>query len=260
MNGSGAAFRDGRPFDVRQAVSFAAQAASAVRDANRAGIIHRDIKPDNCLLTDEGRLKLSDFGIAKREAEPAPDPEEVGLAGTLGFMSPERLTADSDLLAKFPYRDDVFALGALLYEVLTGRNPFYLYEDDQGRPLPPDVYANKNAIWPLQLRSIQYDPPAPSAVRPNHGITENLDRIALKALSKDPAERHEDVQRSWTTWSPTPRRTWKRPRPPSSPKPRRRTPRKPSAATPGAKTCKGPWANTGASTTSTPANASATGW
>ena len=109
-------------------------------------------------------------------------------------MSPERLKDDQDLLAAHPYRDDVFALGALLYELLTGRNPFYQYEDDSGSPLDHDEFRQKNAIWPLQMRSLLEDPPPPSRVRPNLGIPENLDRIALKALSKDPADRHADVQ------------------------------------------------------------------
>ncbi|HSM13600.1 MAG TPA: serine/threonine-protein kinase, partial [Thermoanaerobaculia bacterium] len=132
-----------RPMSVARVVDFAVQVADAMAAAHAAGIVHRDLKPENLIVGSDGRVKILDFGLAKLSAAPsgalpAPrsddstvDPAQIGafaalnlsepgmLVGTLGYMAPEQVRGSA-----VDFRADQFAFGTILYEVLTGVQPF----------------------------------------------------------------------------------------------------------------------------------------
>jgi serine/threonine protein kinase len=117
------------PLTVRTAINYAVQIANGLAAAHDKGIVHRDLKPENLFVAKDGRVKILDFGLAKL-TQPKPDTtattrplaEETKpglLIGTVGYMSPEQIrggTADS--------RSDIFAFGAILYEMLSGKRAF----------------------------------------------------------------------------------------------------------------------------------------
>ena len=123
----------GRPLPVRAALDLAVQIAHGLAAAHEKGIVHRDLKPDNVFITSDGRVKIFDFGLAKlvdTEASGviavasvlpsgAPQPRPGLVVGTSGYMSPEQVRG-----APVDHRSDIFALGAILYEMVTGRRAF----------------------------------------------------------------------------------------------------------------------------------------
>jgi eukaryotic-like serine/threonine-protein kinase len=118
----------GGPFAPRKAVEIAIQIAGGLAAAHERGIVHRDLKPENVFVTDDGRVKILDFGLAAQFATSAGDPDsptmpagtEPGvLLGTIGYMSPEQIRG-----VKLDPRTDIFAFGAVLFEMLTGRRAF----------------------------------------------------------------------------------------------------------------------------------------
>jgi serine/threonine protein kinase len=112
---------------IEHVAKIARQIAGALADAHAHGIIHRDIKPKNIMVSADGHVKALDFGLAKSAQQSAPNPEDgeslgssQGLVvGTVKYMSPEQLKAE-----KLDFRTDVFSFGVVLYEMITGRNPF----------------------------------------------------------------------------------------------------------------------------------------
>jgi serine/threonine protein kinase/TolB-like protein/tetratricopeptide (TPR) repeat protein len=145
----------GLALPLRKRLALAAQVADGLAAAHAAGITHRDLKPDNVMVTRDGRVKLLDFGIASRpplvsDSEATVSVEENGLVmGTLGYMAPEQLRSGT-----VDYRADIFSFGALLYELLTGSRAFQgdsaadviaavLHADSPELPpaVPPDVRA-----------------------------------------------------------------------------------------------------------------------
>jgi serine/threonine protein kinase/WD40 repeat protein len=140
------------------------QVADALAYAHRQGILHRDVKPSNLLLDQQGTVWITDFGLAK--AEGADDLTATGdIVGTLRFMAPERFDGRS-----LP-QSDVYGLGVTLYEMLTLRPPF----DD----------THKGRL----IEKVLHEPPAPPR-RLDPRVPRDLETIVLKCLAKEPAERY----------------------------------------------------------------------
>ena len=164
------------PLPVRKAMDYAAQIASGLAAAHEQGIVHRDIKPENLLVGRDGRVKILDFGLAKltdasATADTAPTLTAHGLGplGTAGYMSPEQARGGS-----LDHRSDLFSLGVVLYEMLSGVPPFQRESPAETmtailRDDPPD--------WPPSIT-------VPAAV----------DRIVHHCLEKDPAARFQTAR------------------------------------------------------------------
>jgi serine/threonine-protein kinase len=156
-----------RRFSEPYALELAREAASALVAAHRAGVIHRDVKPDNLFLTVDGRLKVVDFGFAKLTEGAA---TVTGMTvGTVPYMAPEQALADP-----VDGRTDVYGLGVTLFHMLTGSLPF----DDE----------NDAKIVAKHLFS---PTPSPSSLCP--GLDPRLDRIVLAAMRKRPDNRYASM-------------------------------------------------------------------
>ncbi len=154
----------------REAVGIALQACRALEAAHGAGVIHRDIKPGNLLLTANGVVKVCDFGLAcQPNVAEGGAGEAISVVGTPEYMAPEQAQAG---LADA--RSDLYALGAVLYELITGYQPL--------------VAANLVELLDLKRR---VRPTPPSERRPDAGIPKALDTLLLKLLSTDPTQRHQ---------------------------------------------------------------------
>jgi eukaryotic-like serine/threonine-protein kinase len=153
------------PFEPRKAAAVAAQIADALGEAHERGVIHRDIKPQNVLVTSSGDLKVTDFGIA-RAASAVTISVTNAVFGTAGYISPEQALGEPVSPAS-----DLYSLGVILYEMLTGELP---YKADN-----PMAVCMKHVTEPLR-------PPR----RLNPAIPEEMNALVVKLLAKDPAERY----------------------------------------------------------------------
>jgi eukaryotic-like serine/threonine-protein kinase len=157
---------------VKELLAIVIQVAEALGAAHQAGIIHRDIKPDNVMVRPDGYAKVLDFGLVKlTEVAPVPDAPnhtKLGVAmGTLAYMSPEQAAGEP-----VDHRTDIWSLGVVLYELATGRKPF-IGETRQ---------ATINAILSTQANSV---------ATTNPSLPPDLDRILNKALDKDRELRYQ---------------------------------------------------------------------
>jgi len=108
--------------DIRRALDIVAQVADGLQHAHSRGIVHRDIKPANIMIDRDGRVRITDFGVAKRLEEGATVLTHTGqIIGTPAYMSPEQAAGDKDAVGA---RSDIYSLGCVLYQLLTGREPF----------------------------------------------------------------------------------------------------------------------------------------
>ncbi|MEA2433522.1 MAG: eukaryotic-like serine/threonine-protein kinase [Actinomycetota bacterium] len=154
----------GEPVLPERALEVVAEAASGAGAAHDAGLVHRDIKPGNILLTDDKRAKLADFGIAAGEGSERLT--ATGLAiGSPHYVSPEQASGRTATP-----RSDVYSLGVVLYELLTGRPPF-----------------DADNAMAIAIAHVEKAPEPPSKYVP--GLDPAIDELALRALAKDPAAR-----------------------------------------------------------------------
>ncbi len=157
---------DDKMLPLERAVEIIYICAKALDYAHRRGVVHRDIKASNIMLTRDGRVKIGDFGIAKLDT--VETTEILGTVGSPRYMSPEQLT-DKPLTAQ----TDIYSLGVVLYELLTGRTPF------DGR-----TFAE------LARRIIAETPPPVETLRPD--VPPALSAVIARALAKDPADRYSN--------------------------------------------------------------------
>lgn len=151
-----------------QAIAYARQILAALRFAHRNGIIHRDIKPHNILVGAEERLKVTDFGIARAGASQMT--EAGSIMGTAQYLSPEQARG-----APVTAASDLYSVGIVLYEMLTGNVPF-----------------TGDTPVEIALKHLNEQPHPPSAVAP--GIPADLDRVVLRALAKHPSDRYQSAE------------------------------------------------------------------
>src|SRR5262249_46342517 len=144
------------------AARMIADVADALEHAHRQGVLHRDVKPSNLLLSADGRLSVNDFGLARLLEQPGVTVTGEFI-GTPAYMSPEQVAAG----AAIDHRSDVYSLGATLYELLTLRPPFA-----------------GDRIEQVLARVAQEEPAAPRRLNP--AVPRDLETICLKALEKDP--------------------------------------------------------------------------
>jgi eukaryotic-like serine/threonine-protein kinase len=159
--------REGGPMDPASAIEIVIQILRAAKFAHRRGIIHRDLKPHNVILDEEGRAKVTDFGIARAGAS---DMTLTGsIMGTAQYLSPEQ--AQGKTVSE---TSDLYAVGIVLYELLTGRVPF----------------EGETAVS-IALMQVSAQAPPPSALNPAVGPV--LDAVVMRSLAKTPADRYRDA-------------------------------------------------------------------
>ncbi len=158
------------PLEPARAVAIAASVAEALDHAHRAGLVHRDVKPGNILLTDDGRVLVADFGIAKAAVHEGTELTDASvLLGTARYLAPEQVRSEP-----VDARADLYALGVVLYEMLCGVPPF---EAD-------------TAVATAGMR-LHTDPLRPRQHRA--GIPRRLEQLVLSAMAPDPADRPVDA-------------------------------------------------------------------
>src|SRR5579871_477470 len=157
------------PLTLAEAASILEQIASALHYAHEQGVVHRDVKPSNILLRQDGYAYLVDFGLAKAFSGAVSLTGDGAMVGTPEYMAPEQSNGESD------YRSDIYSLGVILYHMLTGRVPF-----------------TAESPVAISLKHIQFAPPPPSKF--NRNITPAIEAVILKAMEKDPNARYQQAQ------------------------------------------------------------------
>jgi serine/threonine protein kinase/predicted Zn-dependent protease len=163
---------DGKPRPPREAAETSVLLASGMAAAHASGIVHRDLKPSNILLTRDGVPKITDFGLAKRLEGDSSHTKSGTLLGSPSYMSPEQARGDIRATGTL---SDLYSLGAILYELLTGRAPF---------------------IGPTVLETLmmvrEQEPVPPTRLQPK--CPRDLETICLKCLQKEPGKRYPNCQ------------------------------------------------------------------
>ena len=150
-----------------QAVGIVADVCAALDFSHRNGIVHRDVKPGNVMISSAGAVKVMDFGIARAVAAGVAATATGVVIGTVTYMSPEQARG-----AGVDARSDIYATGAVLFALLTG--------------MPPVIGRTHDMIMDEILREM---PPPPSSISP--AVSPELDRVVLTSLAKDPGDRYQ---------------------------------------------------------------------
>jgi serine/threonine-protein kinase len=161
--------REGR-LSPERAMSLSADICGALDFSHRNGIVHRDVKPGNVMITPQGTVKVMDFGIARAVSDSAATmTSTAAVIGTAQYLSPEQARGES-----VDARSDVYSVGCLLYELVTGAPPF-----------------TGDSPVSVAYQHVREDPRLPSSINPE--IPPELDAILLKAMSKNPANRYQSA-------------------------------------------------------------------
>jgi serine/threonine-protein kinase len=174
--------------DVPTRVRLMAQACDAIEYLHNNAIAHRDIKPQNILVTADGRVKLVDFGIAKVDTAgmvPASSDGQPTMIMTPGYASPEQIAGDPSSKG-----GDIYSVAVVLYQLLTGKLP---YVDPQGRPNIEAQLSGK-APEPPSRELTKSQKLTPTPTEPRKVNYPDLDRVVLTALQRDPLQRYSTVQ------------------------------------------------------------------
>src|SRR5438874_10151410 len=156
------------PSPVGVAIDYTRQILAAIGFAHKKGIVHRDIKPHNVVVGGDGRLKVTDFGIARSGSSQMT--EAGSIVGTAQYLSPEQARG-----ASVDARSDLYSLGILLYEMLTGKVPF-----------------TGEAPVEIAMKHLSAIPEPPSKLRPE--VPHDLDAVVMRAIAKDPDERYQSAE------------------------------------------------------------------
>ena len=156
------------PTPVPIAIDYARQILGALSFAHRNGIVHRDIKPHNIVVGRDGRLKVTDFGIARSGASQMT--EAGSIVGTAQYLSPEQARG-----APVDQRSDLYSLGIVLYEMLTGKVPF-----------------TGDTPVEIAMKHLSQVPEPPSKLR--KGVPHDLDAVVMRAIAKDPEQRYGSAE------------------------------------------------------------------
>jgi len=159
---------DGKPIPVAKAVDFAAQVGEGLAYAHQHQVVHRDIKPANIMITPDGRAKIADFGIARMRSSETRTQTGV-ILGSPKYISPEQVVGK-----RADHRSDIFSLGVILYECITGATPF-----------------NGEGLSALMYQITNHDPAPPSSS--NSQVPVMLDYIVAKVLAKSPEARYQSA-------------------------------------------------------------------
>ncbi len=160
--------KPGKLLAIDEIANLLSQMCAGVQAIHDAGIVHRDLKPENILLTTDGQVKIADFGIARTGHGPKLT-EHGGVVGTIDYVSPEYM-----LNSQVDWRSDIYALGVLAYEMVTGEAPF-----------------RGDSVYATMTKRLKEDPAPPSSLRPD--CPEELDRIILRAMARDPEQRYQSA-------------------------------------------------------------------
>ncbi len=150
------------------AIKFAREILSALAEAHRNEIVHRDIKPHNVIVSPDWNIKVTDFGIARSGASQMT--EAGSIVGTAQYLSPEQARGKP-----VDQRSDLYSLGIVLYEMLTGKVPF-----------------TGDAAVEIAMKHLSAVPDPPSKLRPE--ISHDLDAVVMRALAKDPEQRYSSAE------------------------------------------------------------------
>ncbi len=161
---------EGQPMPPAEVLHLMRPVCQGLSYAHKQGVLHRDIKPSNIMITDDGSVFVTDFGLARMVQAGESTLSQDMMVGTPQYISPEQAQGAKDL----DQRTDIYSLGVVLYEMLTGRVPFSVDT--------PFATVHDHIYTPL---------PMPSSVNPD--IEPDVERMLLKALAKDPKDRFETV-------------------------------------------------------------------
>ncbi|WP_040510877.1 protein kinase domain-containing protein [Gordonia soli] len=159
--------RERGPMPPHAVVAVADPVLGGLGTAHAAGLVHRDVKPENVLISDSGEVKVADFGLVRAVAEAGVTSASV-ILGTAAYLSPEQVQS-----THADARSDVYSMGVMMFELLTGRTPF-----------------RGDSPLALAYQRLSFDVPAPGDVI--DGVPEEFDEVVLRATERDPADRYAD--------------------------------------------------------------------